>query len=68
MKRLNYKEVAKSEHEKQLIKSVIEHAGIPDFILQTAPELTFNIIDETTGEKIEVYIPGEDLKKYLENH
>ena len=33
MKRLSYKEVAKPGHENQLIESVIEHAGIPYFIL-----------------------------------
>lgn len=68
MKRLNYKEIAKPGHEKQLIKSVIQYAKIPDFLLQITPELTFKINDKTTGEEIEVYIPGEDLKKYLENY
>lgn len=68
MKRLSYKEVAKPGHENQFIKSVIECAGIPDFILQTTPELTFKMNDKTTGEKVEVYISGDDLKKYLENY
>lgn len=63
MQRKYWKEIVKSGEENDFLKKIIDKIDITKEMLDGLEELTFVVNEKTTGEKVEVYIPQEDLLK-----
>ena len=66
MRKIYWKEVIKEDREQEFLKSTLNEDIIP--LLEFVEELTINLLDYNTQEKIEAYIPKKDIEDFLNNN